>query len=106
MHYFAFCLNMDLHDAAVVIQRALGLPQPELRDGLNIGGGEYYRFLCSGESLYLIDNANHEVKLEDLPDADFYLYFRISPSEISQSLEDWLSHSLFDAKIPYQTVRG
>ncbi len=83
LRYLAVDLDGNLHSVAKVVQAELGLSERELRDGLNIGGGEYYKLLVDGRELYLIDNANSEVHMEKVLPAQFYLWFYpVSKTEI------------------------
>jgi hypothetical protein len=64
----------DLQSAARLIKKELNLTDGELRYGLNIGGGEYYKFSSLGMKICVISNKG-EVEDKEKSEYPFYIEF-------------------------------
>jgi hypothetical protein len=65
-------LDGTLEKVAEEIRKPLNLPPGELREGLNIGGGEYYRFQVCGLEIYVIKNRG-EVEYKEMSEYPYYI---------------------------------
>jgi hypothetical protein len=76
--------ELSLADVAEMISM-IALPnfERELRDGLNIGGGEYYKFTRDEKIFYLVcnDDEHLEVFVEEMNDFHYYCYSRMGSSD-------------------------
>ena len=79
----------SLEEAAAAIG-VVALPQydRQLRDGLNLGGGEYFKFLATDTEILLVCNdADHkEVFVEEKAAFPFYCYVRKGSDKILETM--------------------
>ena len=84
--------DLSFEDLANKI-KSLGLPtyEMELRDGLNLGGGEYYKFSQGVSELLFVQNQN-EVFVDSMEDFPYYFYvFNGSPAPLQPLKETLLA---------------
>lgn len=74
--------------AEQVSMGALGNFRHELREGLNLGGGEYFRFFNERSEILLVRNdPDHaEVFVESRAEYPYYFYVRKGPAEALKEL--------------------
>ena len=81
--------------------------RPELRDGLDLGGGEYYKFERSGVEIVLVCNdAEHpEVYVEERKEYPFYFYShgRMNGDKALEEVRESLAKSGLTCKIHEDT---
>lgn len=79
--------------AEQVSKKALKSFRRELRDGLNLGGGEYFKFFNEESEILLVCNdADHaEVFVESRMEFPFFFYVRRGPAEALTRLSMALS---------------
>ena len=76
----------SLAQVAEDIKRVLRPENSEMRDGLNLGGGEYYLFEAPDYEIHLVSNRG-EVRVEEMSAYNFYLrVYRSAASEVEQQL--------------------
>jgi hypothetical protein len=98
--------NKELTLLAEQIGKALSLPGGELRYGLNIGGGDYYRFDTCGLEICLIRNQG-EVEREGAKEYQYYLELfstnmELKPDKWFEFVDifcEYVSHTLRQSKI-------
>ncbi|HEY1717242.1 MAG TPA: hypothetical protein VGH42_02985 [Verrucomicrobiae bacterium] len=91
-----FKTNLNLEELATAIRKILNIPTTnrsrivQARDGLNIGGGQYFYFETFGLELFLIRNAG-EVLVPEMADYNFYFYAQ-NPKNLHQDLSEITNH--------------
>lgn len=84
-------LKTDLPFEAVaerIAKIALPSHQRQLRDGLNLGGGDYFKFHREGSTVLLVCNdlQHEEVFVEDRKAFPYYCYVREGSDDILKSM--------------------
>ena len=82
---------------------AVALPDHErqLRDGLNLGGGEYFKFFTNDSEVLLVcnDKDHMEVFVEERASFPFYCYARKGGDGILQSMFSSLKNAGFECEL-------
>ncbi|MFK7883478.1 MAG: hypothetical protein AB8F26_04755 [Phycisphaerales bacterium] len=76
----------DLLTTGRRITSLLQVNEFEVRDGINIGGGEYVRFFLDECECYLIDNRNEDVHIDELSEFEFYIWGEATEPDESGSV--------------------
>lgn len=76
-----------------VKELALSSYETQLRDGLNLGGGEYFKFSGKENTILLVSNdTDHlEIFIESMAAFPYYFYLRSGSQNVLQDLHTVLS---------------
>ena len=100
-------LDQTLEEAANLIASvALPRHEREIRDGLNLGGGEYFKFFNADSEILLVCNdAEHmEVFVEEQAKFSFYCYARKGGHAILDSMLTSLQSAGVECEIGEEDV--
>ncbi|HEY8099396.1 MAG TPA: hypothetical protein VIF82_01485 [Burkholderiaceae bacterium] len=85
-------------------EKVLPAYKVELRDGLNLGGGEYYKFSSVESTILLVcnDTDHYEVFVESMQDFPYYFYVRAGFKDVLEKMRDTLTAQGFECEIAYE----
>lgn len=84
-----------------IVEVALPSYERQLRDGLNLGGGEYFKFFTNESEVLLVcnDKDHFEVFVEERASFPFYCYARKGGDAILEAMFSSLKHAGFECEL-------
>ncbi len=101
MHLYLKSERSFRETAQLVGEIALPNHDSELRDGLNLGGGEYYKFFREDSEVLLVcnDEDHMEVFVEEKSSFPFYCYTRKGGDSILEAMLSSLKKAAFECEL-------